>query len=626
MKLDPRWWLAEGPDSPGGEDHRARRVVDVVTHLDEALKAVKLRMVKCARLYDPNVEFVGSELDLVANQFQEISRGPVTMNVVRSVIDTVTALIAKNRPRPVIMTDGADYGLQMQAKDLTRYLEAHFQRNDVYGDLVRMFKDACVAGMGAIKVCERDGKPYVERVLWDNLIVDDVECRVGPPRQLHEQRFIDRDMLLEMYGGDADVEEAIRKAWVDDKVRRLGSYRMIDSELIPVWEGWHLRSTPDASDGIHYIAIPGKILLWEEYEHDEFPFVFFHWNERLTGFWGSGLSEELAGIQNKINKINWTITQRHDLSNSYVLVEAIDAAMKLKPMGGPAEPLQFLPYRGKQKPEFVVPPAVQPELYQHLVYLTQQAYAIAGVSQATASSEKAKGLDSAIALQTQADLEASRFAIQSQHFEKSALQVARLILRVAREIAKSDANADMTTIWRSGKIVRKIDFRKVDMEETMYMMNIESASIQSRTPAGRLQAAMELGNAGLIDRETILRLIDHPDLSRTLSLENAAIDHAEAICEMLARGEYRQPTVLDQLPVAIKYVTKAYNIAQDTPNCPERVLDAFRTWIRYATNEMSRQPPAQPQPGMMPDPLMGAAPPMPQGPPGGDMNPGALIA
>jgi hypothetical protein len=585
--------------------------VDVFRFLEDNQKSNKLRMVRCSRLYDPNAEFVGNELDIVVSQVNELYRGPVTMNIVRSVIDTLTSMVAKNRPRPVMMTDGADYGLQLQAKDLGRFLEAHFERNDVYGDAVRMFKDATTVGLGAVKISTQDKKPHVERVLWDNLVIDELECRCGPPRQMHEVRYVDRDTLLEQYEDDAELYQRILIAAPEDKIHRLSSYRQVESEVIPVYCSWHLPSYPGAGDGVYCETIEGAVLHWEKWEYDEFPFVFYRWNERVNGFWGCGVAEELAGIQNKINKINWIITQRHDLSNSYLLVEAIDAAMKLRPMAGPGEPVQLLPYRGKNKPEFVVPPLVQPELYQHLIYLIQQAYAIAGVSEMSAASQKPAGIESAIAMQTYSDLETQRFSIQSQHFERSILQIARWVLRMMKRLADT-TEQDMTEIWRSGKIVRKIDFRKVSMDETMYMMSIEAASITSRTPAGRLQAAMELGNAGILEREQILRLIDHPDLSRTLSLENAAIDHAEYLCEMLARGEYRQPNVLDQLPICIKYVSKAYLLALDTPNCPEEILDGYREWLRNATLEMSRQPPMAP-PAPAPAPAGGAGP--------GEMNP-----
>lgn len=598
-RVDPRWWLAE--DTEDGW----KRVMDVARLLDDQLEPDKLRMARAARLYDPTIEIAGTHLDAVSAG--SLDRGPVTMNVCKSNVDTVTAMIAKNRPRATFLTDGADFTQTQRAKDLEKFIEAEFQRSETYDDAVRMFQLGTMVGLGALKIEEDDGKPCVTPTLpWD-LVVDKAECLVGPPRQLHQLRFVDRDVLKGLFPEDAD---AIEMASADDTVRRWTNYRQVESELIPVVESWHLPSGKDAEDGVHAICIDGHCLKWDPWEHDYFPFVFYRWAERLNNFFGVGLIEEMAGIQNKINKINWHITRCHDLSNSYVLVQAIDAGLKIKASGG-SDPLQLLPFKGQFKPEFVIPPAVQPELYQHLDYLIQQARQLAGISEMSATSQKPRELESAIAMQTYNDIETQRFSIQAQRYEKAVLDVARQMVRLMHDIGNDEIEAK----WKSKNLAKTIKWKDVKIDEDLYIMSIEPASIQSRLPSGRIQAAIELGNAGLLPPDELRRLIGHPDIDRTLSLENAATDHAEAIVERLSRGETVVPEAADMLPIAMKHVAQAFVTMKDK-NAPPYVLDAFRWWMRRAIMEIKKAPPeitdpmsAIPQPA----PPGGMAPPMGQG-------------
>jgi hypothetical protein len=606
VKEDPRWWLASEEDRPH------EKIMRVVKALDQALDPIKERMARAARLYDPTVEVSGSVMDNLGAvgpyPLPGESRGPVTMNVVKSAIDTVTSMIAKNQPVPSFVTDGANYSMALRAKDLERFMEAEFARIGIYEKAVRMFLFGTCAGLGPLKIYEADGKAEADAVApWD-LVWDPAECMAGPPRQLHHLRFVDRDVLKSLFPDEADFIDA---ASADDKIRQWTDYRSIDSELLAVVESWHLASGPDETDGVHAVCIEGHTLLWEKWEDPCFPFVFFRWAERLAGFDGCSLSEELAGIQNKINKINWHITRSHDTSNSYVLVQLADAGLRIKAAGG-GDPLRLLAYRGSAPPQFITPPAVAPELYQHLIYLVQQAYRIAGISELNATAQVPAQFESSVALNTYNDINTQRFSIQAQQYERKLLEVARLIMRLMKRISDDKVEAR----WRTGNVAKTIRWGDVKLDEDMYVMSIKASSITSRTPSGKIDAAVNLANAGLLDKAELRRIIDHPDLQRPLDLENSSIDHAEAIIERLSRGEYVPPERYDNLQVAIKYVANAFMMMKDA-GAPDNVLDGFRLWLKTAVAKASPGMPGMPgmAPGGAPGP---AGPQVPQMPgPGG---------
>lgn len=617
--IDPRWWVLDDETLEGGTDEAHRRIIPLVRALDQDLEDKRERMMRCARLYDPNAEFMGAEIEFRVGPYPLDKYGPPTMNVVRSVIDTVQSMIAKNRPRAAFTTDNANFSTVKRAKGLEKFIEGEFQRTDIYTDAVKVFRDACVAGLGALKIFEEDGRANIERVCWDELTVDEAECRAGPPRQLHQTRFVDRSMLKKLF---PDFEEEIDRACTTEDSRNWTSYRRVEAQLIPVVESWHLRSTNDSGDGRHAICIENATLEWEDYDRDYFPFVFYRWAERITGFWGCGLAEDLAGIQNRINKINNHIARCHDYANSFMVVGGGDAALKLKPIQG--IPFQTIVYKSQNPPQFMTPQLVAPELYNHLQYLVQVAYQIAGVSELSAHSQIPAGMDKAsgIALQTFADIETQRFSIQSQRFEAMFLEAARQYVAIQKEIqARGDKPK---AVWRTRNLRQEIEWSEVDLDEDLYTISIEAASLLSRTPAGRIQGAIELGNAALLERDEIRHLIGHPDLERTLSLKDAARDYAQFVIEALDEARYIPPEPLDNLAVCLPLVSNAFLLAK-AGRADEEILDTYRLWIQAATDLMV--PPQMPdmaaagdmsQPGIDPNqpPMPGMPPPMPAPMPG----------
>lgn len=596
--LDPRWWLAK-------EGVMADRIWLVVRALDEALESTKLRMIRAARLYDPTIEIMGTTMDMIPFGDPSYVRGPVTMNVVKSAIDTVTSMVAKNQPRAAFLTDGASYSEYMNAQDLERFVEAEFQRSDVYDDAVRMFLDAATMGTGFIKVWanEGDDEPCIDRVYpWD-IVVDEAEHQSGGIRQLHHLRFIDRDILKAMY---PDKAKKIDEAAPVQELRLLNRYRQFDPHLIPVIQSWHIPSGPEEDDGVEVMSMEGVILGKKEWPYPYFPLVTYRWSERLTSYFGASLAEELAGIQNKINKINWHITRCHDLANSYVLVQPSDHKLSVK-RGTGRDPLQLLIYNG-MKPDFIVPQAVPRELYEHLVYLQAQAYKIAGVSEMSAASQVPKQLESGLAIQNYSDQETQRFSIQAQRYERSILDVARHLVRLMHRIGGKGTEAR----WKSGNLYKTIKWSDIDIDEDKYVMSIEASSLQSRTPSGRIQAAVELGRMKLLEPEQIRKLIGHPDIDRTLSLANALEDHAESICEKLSKGQDVVAEAADNPEGVLQHVLASFWIMRDR-GAPDNILDCYRRFMASAVREINKPKPASAMtpPGMPPGPV-----PMAPGQPG----------
>src|SRR5215471_21117425 len=84
-----------------------------VATLGNEQRDVHERHFRCAWLY--NNQAISYDYTLIGTGIENV---PVTENVIESVVDTATSMIAKQRPRPTFQTDGALWSTQRRAKRL----------------------------------------------------------------------------------------------------------------------------------------------------------------------------------------------------------------------------------------------------------------------------------------------------------------------------------------------------------------------------------------------------------------------------------------------------------------------------------------------------------------------------
>lgn len=586
------WWAKKVKT-----EERWSLVLEYVKELEQRQKPMHERNLRYARLYDRNCRLMGANGEIQEPIFGD----PVTDNLVASNIDTATAEIASNKPRIAIITSGAEWSVQRRAKWLERYIEAQFQRTDLYTQMVDVFRDACVFGTGALKVYIEDEQIVAQRTIPDELIVDEEECRAAPPRQLHQRRFVDREVMKALY---PDFEAQIDAAHEKGAARKWTSYRSMQESQLAVIESWHLPSTRKAEDGIHTISIDGATILEEPYKRRTFPFIFVRWSKRITGFYGQGLAEQLCGSQLTVNRLNGDIKKGHRLiAVPRVWVHHQDAAMKLRiddEIGAVGS------YKVKP-PVATTWQAFGPETYNYLERVKRDAQRYIGISEMSAQAKKPVGLDSGAALREWNDINAQRLSIQKQDLEHSYLEASRHFVELSKELHSGEV--DVSEMWHTRNLAKRIPWKDVVIEEDIYSMRIEAASILSLTPAGRRQAATDLVQTGMLRPEAGLRLMGIPDVERELDIMTAGIEDIEAEIEDLLEGKYRTPEPFQALGLGIERVQLAALKAR-RDGAPEDILELMRKWIENAVDMVGEgaQQPATPQQSVV-DPAAGLAAP-----------------
>jgi hypothetical protein len=574
-----RWWLAN-------KNNLYQELFAYVSALDNRQTYREADNLRFARLYG-NYQQMG----LGAYTYSRVEASyavtnRVTLNVIQSLIDTVVSKITKNKPKATFLTSGGDFSLQRKAKKLTKFVEGIYSYSEFYEKATMAFQDACIFGTGCIKVFIENGEIKTERVIISEIKVDDIEAYYGKPRQLHQEKFIEKSVLKAMF---PEFEAQIDAASYPDSQSYGQSATAKD--MIKVIESWHLKSGPDSKDGKHTICISTATLFEEDYDKDYYPFVFFRWGERPVGFFGQGLCEQLQGIQLEINKILRTIqVSMHLVSVPKLLVEAsskIVSSHLNNRIGG------VIKYAGTP-PTYAPLGGIPGELFSHLDRLYQRAYEISGISQLSAQSLKPAGLDSGKALREYNDLETERFMAVAKRYEKCFMNAAEIMIDMAKDLYLSEG--DFSVKAKDGRFVETISWKDVNMDADKYLMQIFPTSALSSTPAARLADIQDLLAAGFIGKEDALKLLDFPDLEASMNMLNADSTNLEKIIEtMMDKGEYFPPEPYQNLENALRKVQQAY-LMYKVQGAPDERLELLRQFMEDCQNLIERAQAEVPNP------------------------------
>lgn len=498
-----------------------------------------------------------------------VTQNRVTFNVVQSMIDTAVSKITKNKPRPYFLTDGGNWSLKRKAQKLTQFIDGAFYITDYYRKSTTAFKHACIWGTGALKIYRQDNELKLENVLIEEIVVDQKESFYGQPRQIHQKKWINREVLKAMFPKKSTaIDMAI------SNLTEFGNQQENKADMVLVVESWKLRSGKNKKDGLHGIYISNETLFEEIWTKDYFPFVFFKWNESPIGFFGEGIAKQLTGIQLEMNKILRTIqVSMHLVSVPKLFVEAsskIVASHLNNKIGGIIKYAGTPPTEGKLG-------TIPPDLFNHLDRLYQRAFSIIGISQLSAQAQKPQGLNSGKALRAYNDIETERFTSVGQDYQNAALQAAKQMIDVIKEIAEETGNFSVNS--PGSKFLSKIDWKDVELSETDYIMQCFPISALSQEPAARMQEVQELIQSGMIDKANGLKLLDYPDLRSYYDMVNAGTDAIEQQIELMVdKQEYSSPEPYMNLPQALVTVQNAY-LKYKVEGAPEETLELFRRYM-----------------------------------------------
>jgi hypothetical protein len=423
-----------------------------VQRIEQEQGATFDRFLKLEALYDPNNPDAADAGEQLAPE-----------NVVASNVDTVTAAIATTEVRARFMTDDGDWGTQRTARHLEWYAEGLSKLFDVLPRCRGAFKECTKKGNGLVKAHIVLGQIRVERVLVENIVVDDAECRDGKsPRQMHQWDLVDADELVSQFpDAETDIQRARqhRHSWRQWRRTRAtdNNVELLETWLLPIG----MKGKKGYKPGRHTKCIDGKTLLDEVWEWDFFPIAVIVWSERIASWYGISGAERIAGIQRALNKRNWQIERQLDrCAAPTTYVRPVDAKLAVTASKVGA----IVPIRGDW-PQTITPQAVNAETYQNRVDLREAANNEFGQSQMATHATKPAGIDSGVALREYKDQSSQRFATQEKAFEQLVLDTIWLVIHWCKQLgAEAPTDAAPHALRKEAAAVVDVDMKDAKVQ------------------------------------------------------------------------------------------------------------------------------------------------------------------
>lgn len=566
--INRRWWSL--PDESIGA------AIDAVVHFIQNHQGTrKEQLMADTRMYANsnafNVMGTGWQRSVT---YSNPNRSRICYNMAQTVIDTLVSKVAKNKVTPTFVTNGGVWGMQRKAEQLSKFIEGLFHALDVHTLGMNAFRDACVWGDGFLHIYDDEGEVGIDRVLPHEIEVDEVEAgTTGKPQQMHRTRILDRDILLELFKDDEDACAVILST-SPIGVQEGAAYGTA-TDLVTVIESYHLKSGKDAKDGVYVVTINGRAIQKTEYDKDYFPFVQISWSKRLLGYFSQGLCEQLAPIQSELNRLLILVQRSLWMGGSFKVL--LENGSKVVSQHLNNDVGAIINYTGTP-PQYVSPPIIQPEIYQHISTLKNLGYQQAGLSQMSTTGEKPMGVDSGKALRTLTDIEDDRFLFVSQQMEAFYLEVARQCIEVVKDIYSRRRSYEVT--FPTSRFLETIDWKDIKLKETEYVMMAFPVSSLSKDIAGRLSDIQELTQAGMMTPRTARKLMSMPDVEMSDKLANAA---ENLICDRIEKmlqddGKYKAPEPTMDLVLARVLCLEYINYAE-LNNAPEDRLKLLRRFL-----------------------------------------------
>jgi hypothetical protein len=566
------------------------------------------------------------------------------LNVLQSMVDTVTSRNGKRRPMPVIGCDDAEYSEKLYARRASRTLRRKMGQPHLEVELPMMLRDSVVRGDGYCQAVRNGGDVTIERFPRSELVFDDGEVKNGWPMALARVTLVDRDVLAAQFPDDADrirkVSRAGRDPWSPYDYDS-----PIDNDMVELGMGWRRPSGTGAEDGRVCYAIRdgGEPLKWGVWKRPRFPVARVQWTPPMRGFLGIGLIQQLAGSQHKVNEL-WADHQEALYWGSALKIFQPRAANVNKHEMRARHPA-VIEYDGAL-PTYMAPDPASRQAMDSLRWLIQQMYEIAGISQAAAASKNPLGPNaSGKALDTFYDIESDRFSQFEGQWAMARTTVGLIMLDEAKDLADEVESGDLEDV-KIAPWIDNIEWKRFEFDGGTYHLFVEPENFIPDTRGGRLDVLGDMAKIpGLLSNPLYTAsLFEEPDIQRANRHLLGPMRMLEATMEML--GDTRIP-LEDCVPtpymLSVPGLAKEMAIGELGNAFSERAKDSelgrYRWFLSMLENlEKELAPPlvtapgpGMPPPGggpMPPGPMPGVPPALPPpGPPMAPLGPdGGMVA
>lgn len=599
-----RWHLAERDDDPNDKCH-SRLAKALTAHFDAVDRQQQQRndaYKRNLKLYQGRSNLPGKSEALVVSPTGQV----LSLNVIASILRSLRAKIVKNRVAPWVLTDSGTQAQQLAADQCQQFLMGAIYECNVYQAMARGFDLAGICGSVDAKVYpDFDAKRIRVEICYPwEVPIDDQDAYYGNPRARYQKSYVDKDVALELYGGEGVPEEVRNAILLTENSKGDPDFGFAGAaNQIRLVEGIRIPSGANAKDGLQAIVVPGAGLYVREYKRDHHPYARMVCEPEPVGFHGTSIADELCGIQLEIDETLTKIREGHETGGHVLLIVQPGSKVNKAKLTNILH--SIVECDGTVQP--VIVPAVAPEVYQWVWTLVDRAYQIWGTSQLSASAQIPQGLQaSGRAMRVYHDVETERFSYLARAWEQFLLDICDRIIDAAEDLSKEDAQFSVR--YRSNEGIRKIKWSDVSLARDAYVLQIQPKSYLDESGPGRVAGVQDMVDLQTIDPRAVPSLMRDPDLRGFPDAYSAGLKMARKQCDdILQHGKSIIAEGYQDLTLALDVGLEALQRAETYSDVDQTNLQLLRDYVNDLV-ERTKPPPPPPMPPMPSvDPM---APPM----------------
>ena len=408
------------------------------------------------------------------------------LNIIKSAIDAVVSKISTAHCRPFVNTVNGSFKTIQICKQLQVFFDYFFDEKKIPVKIVEALRNACVFDSGYVFIDEDTGD------------VKSLEPWNVYTRQSEKNSF--KSVYIEFPNYSTD------------------SLKESDYELLTNSEKENLYITIgyfyDSKTKTKAILINRNIREIKEIDFDVVPIIPIRYTAPIIGTGTLSISDILRGIQIEIDELMKRISDASVLNPALTYFVANASNIKVGQLNNRVGNIvQYnAPVTSGSTPVDVATPDFIANQYISLLdNLIEKAYNMVGISQLSAQGKKPAGLDSGVALATQADIESDRFQVLLDQYIQMFVDVAKLMVQIFA------AHKD---IIEPSRYSLRITWGEVEKEFHKMRIQFSCADSLSKDPSEKLKQLQTLAQAGIIPSTQIASLLELPDINRGYSAAN----------------------------------------------------------------------------------------------------------
>lgn len=410
------------------------------------------------------------------------------LNVIKSAIDSIVSKISTAHCRPFVNTVKGSFKTIQICKQLQIFFDYFFEEKNIPSKIVSALLNACVFDKGHIYIDETNGD-ILSVVPWN---VYTRQSEGDDPKSCY----------IEFPNKSVDSLDEVTFGLLTDD----------EKKTLYVNVGYFY----DAKTKTKAILVNRSIRKIFEIEFTEIPLVTIHYTNPIIGNGCLSVADMLRGIQKEIDELMKRISDASVLNPALTFFVSNASSIKVGQLNNKVGNIvQFNAPIGERPVETASNPFIADQYITLLDNLMEKAYNMVGISQLSAQGKKPTGLDSGVALATQADIESDRFQVLLDQYIRMFTDTAKKIIKVFEKTKD---------VVEPSRYALRITWGEVSKEYDKMRIQFSCADSLSKDPSEKLKQLQTLAQAGIIPATQIASLLELPDINRGYSVANNAFN------------------------------------------------------------------------------------------------------